>query len=182
MKKLYTMREALEREDLLASILAGETWKTWRAVLIAAAGEPLSFWERRTFTKVTGRRREPGKPVDELICVIGRRGGKSRAASVLANGRLFGCPGTWRAPSLRLFGSGPATSRCLLFLLPWRHRVGAIAQRISDQQNTRHYLAGERCRPGNQNRVGRRHPRNLGVRDHCRRSGVLDYGHGVSKR
>jgi len=79
-----TMREALDDPDLLGGILPGKTWSTWRTVLIAAMGERLSFWERRDFRKVTGRAREPGKRVDELIAVVGRRGGKSRAASVLA--------------------------------------------------------------------------------------------------
>jgi hypothetical protein len=83
-KKIYTMRQALDDPDLLGTILPGDTWKPWRILLIAAMGEPLTFWERRTFTKFTGRKREPGKMVDELVAVCGRRAGKSRAASVLA--------------------------------------------------------------------------------------------------
>jgi hypothetical protein len=81
---LFTMREALEREDLLGTILAGDSWKPWRVLLIGAAGERLSFWERRTFTKLTGRKREPNEPVDELIVAVGRRGGKSRASATKA--------------------------------------------------------------------------------------------------
>lgn len=84
MKKLYTMRQALEDPDLLGTILEGDSWKPWRILLIAAAGEPLTFWERRTFTKLTGRKREPGKMVDEFIVAAGRRAGKSRASSALA--------------------------------------------------------------------------------------------------
>ena len=79
MKKLYTMRQAVEDPDLLGGLLAGDTWRTWRILLIAAMGEPLTFWERRTFAKFTGRKREPGKIVDELVAVAGRRAGKSRA-------------------------------------------------------------------------------------------------------
>ena len=44
----------------------------------------MSWWERRTFTKLTGRKREPNEPVDELIVAVGRRGGKSRAAATKA--------------------------------------------------------------------------------------------------
>jgi hypothetical protein len=44
---------------------------------IAAIGEPLTDEERAIFAKLTGREREPGVRVDELWCVIGRRGGKS---------------------------------------------------------------------------------------------------------
>jgi len=85
MRKTVTMRAALDDPDLLVTILSGPIWKTWRTVLIAALGEPLNVWERRTFKRVTGGRgREPGKIVDHLVCVVGRRGGKSRAASALA--------------------------------------------------------------------------------------------------
>jgi hypothetical protein len=84
MKKNCTMRQALEDPDLLGTILAGDTWKPWRIILIAAMGEPLNFWERRTFAKFTGGRKPPGKMVTELVAVAGRRGGKSRAASALA--------------------------------------------------------------------------------------------------
>jgi hypothetical protein len=83
-KKLYSMRQALEDPDLLGTILAGDTWKPWRVILVAAMGEPLKLWERRTFHKFTGRSREPGKIVDELVAVAGRRAGKSRASSALA--------------------------------------------------------------------------------------------------
>jgi hypothetical protein len=43
-------------------------------LLIAAMGEPLTDEERAIFAKLTGREREPGERVDELWCVIGRRG------------------------------------------------------------------------------------------------------------
>jgi hypothetical protein len=36
------------------------------------------------FRKLTGRDREPGRRVEELVCVVGRRGGKSRAMATLA--------------------------------------------------------------------------------------------------
>jgi hypothetical protein len=53
-------------------------------VLIAAMGEPLDDSERTTFTQLTGRQQEPLQRVEEFVGVIGRRGGKSRAISVLA--------------------------------------------------------------------------------------------------
>jgi hypothetical protein len=52
-------------------------------LLIAAMGEALTDEERPIFAKLTGRAREPGERVDELWCVIGRRGGKSRAIAAL---------------------------------------------------------------------------------------------------
>jgi hypothetical protein len=81
---LFTMRDALERDDLLGTVLSGDSWRAWRVLLIGAAGERLSWFERHTFTKLTGRKQEPDEPVDELIVAAGRRGGKSRAAAAKA--------------------------------------------------------------------------------------------------
>jgi hypothetical protein len=44
-------------------------------LLVAAIGEPLTDSERKTFTTLTGREREPGRCVEEFIGVIGRRHG-----------------------------------------------------------------------------------------------------------
>ena len=63
--------------------MGGYSWLAWRILLIAAMGEPLTDEERAIFTKLTGREREPGERVGELWCVIGRRGGKSRAIAAL---------------------------------------------------------------------------------------------------
>jgi hypothetical protein len=84
MKKRVTMRQTLETPELFGDIMPGKTWWRWRTLLIAAMGEPLTFWERRIFRKFTGRDREPGKMVEELVAVAGRRSGKSRSAAVLA--------------------------------------------------------------------------------------------------
>jgi hypothetical protein len=47
-------------------------------------GEPLTDAERSLFRELTGgREHEPGQRVEEFAGVIGRRGGKSRAISVL---------------------------------------------------------------------------------------------------
>jgi hypothetical protein len=78
------MRRALEDPDLLGGILEGATWRPWRIILIAAMGEKLTWLERRTFKRFTGRGCEPGKMVAELVAIAGRRGGKSRASSALA--------------------------------------------------------------------------------------------------
>ena len=47
-------------------------------------GEQLTDDERAVFKQLTGREHEPGQRVEEFVGVIGRRGGKSRAISVLA--------------------------------------------------------------------------------------------------
>jgi hypothetical protein len=46
-------------------------------------GEALTDGERALFRQLTGRDREPGQRVEELVGVVGRRGGKSRAIAAL---------------------------------------------------------------------------------------------------
>jgi hypothetical protein len=77
------MRQALGDRRLLGATLEGPSWRAWRVLLIAAMGEALDEDERAIFTKLTGRDREPLERVDEFWTVAGRRGGKSRAISVL---------------------------------------------------------------------------------------------------
>ncbi len=84
MRSLVTLREAFEDERLLGNVLPGPSWKLWRTMLIAAQGEPLMRDERRLFAKYTGRAEEPGVRIDEGLFVVGRRGGKDKAASTLA--------------------------------------------------------------------------------------------------
>jgi hypothetical protein len=79
-----TMRDALADPALLGSVLAGASWQAWRVLLIAAMGEVLTDDERATFTSLTGRLVEPLQPVEELVAIVGRRGGKSRALATLA--------------------------------------------------------------------------------------------------
>jgi hypothetical protein len=79
----FTMRQALNDPLLLGGVLAGDSWNTWRTMLIATMGEELRDEERAIFRQFTGREREPGAPIEEGAFIIGRRGGKDRAVSVL---------------------------------------------------------------------------------------------------
>src|SRR5262249_26220900 len=79
-----TLRKALADPALLGGVLAGETWRTWRCLMLSAMGEVLTDDERVIFTKLTGRAREPFRRGEELAAVVGRRGGKSRAVATLA--------------------------------------------------------------------------------------------------
>jgi hypothetical protein len=79
-----TMRRALDDGGLLASTLEGASWTAWRAILIASMGERLTNDERVLFKQLTGREREPRQRVEELVGVVGRRGGKSKAIATLA--------------------------------------------------------------------------------------------------
>jgi len=82
--KRVPIRDALQRSDLLGSALPGDTWLPHRTLLIAAMGEELTDQEREVFRMITGRDREPGVQVDELVAVLGRRAGKTRSAGTLA--------------------------------------------------------------------------------------------------
>jgi hypothetical protein len=78
------MRQALSAPGLLGNVLRTESWLSWRSLLTAANGEALTDTEREVFRRLTGRDSEPLSRVEELWCIAGRRGGKSRAAAVLA--------------------------------------------------------------------------------------------------
>jgi len=84
MKPLVSIRSALEDPQLLGNALAGDSWAVWRVILIAGLGEELTDEERVLFREVTGREKEPMERVDELWAIVGRRGGKTRAAGTLA--------------------------------------------------------------------------------------------------
>jgi hypothetical protein len=55
MRVRTTLREALSDPRLLGKALAGDSWHTWRTMLLAAMGEPLTGAELATFQAVTGR-------------------------------------------------------------------------------------------------------------------------------
>jgi len=71
-------------ERLLGPFFAGPSWARWRAVLKAARGEPPSSNEELQLFREVAERGWPTEPVDELIAVIGRSGGKNSAAAALA--------------------------------------------------------------------------------------------------
>ena len=79
-----SLREALSDLNLLGASIAGDSWRSWRTLLIAAMGEALTEDERATFRALTGRDLEPLQRVDQFAAVIGRRGGKSRTMATLA--------------------------------------------------------------------------------------------------
>lgn len=85
MKPRITLRQALVDPQLIGSVLAGDSWATWKCLLIASMGEALTDREREVFKRITGGPdREPTTMVEEMAGIIGRRGGKTRAISVLA--------------------------------------------------------------------------------------------------
>src|SRR6478736_1450176 len=79
-----TLREALSDPNLLGTAIAGDSWRSWRVLLIAAMGEELREDEREIFSQLTGREHEPLQRIDQFAAVIGRRGGKSKAIATFA--------------------------------------------------------------------------------------------------
>ena len=76
--------KVMRHERLLGASFAGESWDTWQAVIKAAHALPLSDDERTIFNNVAGGRSLPTRQVKELVCVVGRRGGKDSVAALLA--------------------------------------------------------------------------------------------------
>jgi len=74
-----SLREALIDPNLLGNVLVGESWTTWRALLLACMGERLTADELSIFQRVTGDRTQaPPSRIEEAAFIIGRRGGKDR--------------------------------------------------------------------------------------------------------
>jgi hypothetical protein len=65
-----TMRRALSDPALLGNVLAGESWRAWRIMLIAMMGEALDDEERTVFAKLTNRQREPLRQIEEFWGLI----------------------------------------------------------------------------------------------------------------
>src|SRR5262245_38377759 len=78
-----TLRTALENPQLLGGAIPGDSWHGWRSLLLAALGEALRPEELATYRSLTEREQPPTERVSELVAVVGRRGGKSRAIATL---------------------------------------------------------------------------------------------------
>jgi hypothetical protein len=84
MKPLISMREALSDPALLGHFVEGDSWATWRALLIASRGEPLTNEEMELYRERTGRIEAPTAPVEEMAFIAGRRSGKTVTAACLS--------------------------------------------------------------------------------------------------
>lgn len=62
----------------------GATWTAWRALLAALFALPMSEADLQVYQRCTGRQRPPEAPAKEAWLIVGRRGGKSRVAALLA--------------------------------------------------------------------------------------------------
>lgn len=68
---------------LLGGTFSAATYDPMRAVVKAALGEPLNETEAALFAKLCGGRDVPADPVQTLVLIVGRSGGKTLAAAAL---------------------------------------------------------------------------------------------------
>jgi hypothetical protein len=77
--------QAMADPNFLGACLGEQsTWATWRTGLRAAFGLSLSDDERAVFKEIAGEREPPSERVQALLCIAGRRGGKTRMAALIA--------------------------------------------------------------------------------------------------
>ncbi|HDR28855.1 hypothetical protein [Rhodovulum sp.] len=79
-----TIRDAMLDPQLFGDIFGGDSFAAWRALLSGFHGLDLDEAEASTFKALTGRRSAPQGPFSELWLAVGRRGGKSHVAALLA--------------------------------------------------------------------------------------------------
>src|ERR1700719_4501943 len=75
--------EAISDDRLLGAAFTGDSWSTWRSILRAAEGLPLTDDQHQDFCRVA-EREPPARRVRELWAIVGRRGGKDSIASAIA--------------------------------------------------------------------------------------------------
>lgn len=78
------IRLAMTDAKLFGPELGGESFAAWRALLCGFYGLPLSEEEAAIWREITQREEVPTEAHDELWLAVGRRGGKSRAAALVA--------------------------------------------------------------------------------------------------
>lgn len=78
------IRRLMTDEDLFGSQFADDSWSAWRALLSGFYGLPLDDAERELFERITALPEPAQTALVELWLAIGRRGGKSQIAALLA--------------------------------------------------------------------------------------------------
>tara|TARA_R110002124_G_scaffold239494_1_gene404677 strand:+ start:7033 stop:8439 length:1407 start_codon:yes stop_codon:yes gene_type:complete len=81
---MIDIRQAMTDDNLFGAQFGADSFAAWRALLAGFYGLELSEAEQETFTLLTQRTEAPTGPFDELWLPIGRRGGKSLTAALLA--------------------------------------------------------------------------------------------------
>ena len=82
--KTPTVLQVLDDPGVFGRTFAAPSWKSWRALLAAMFGLQMSAAEADLFRRCTARPCLPDQPTREAWLVVGRRGGKSRIAALVA--------------------------------------------------------------------------------------------------
>jgi hypothetical protein len=77
--------QALDDPKVFAPFFRGNTWQSWRVFLAALFALPMTPEQLELYRQHTGRTLPPTTPHYEAWLVVGRRGGKSFALSVIAS-------------------------------------------------------------------------------------------------
>ena len=81
---MVSIVETMTDPKLFGPTFGSDSFAAWRALLGAFYGLPLDDDQLETFKTLTGREKAPEGAFDELWLAIGRRGGKSHAAALVA--------------------------------------------------------------------------------------------------
>lgn len=76
--------DLMRAPELLGSAFTGTSWDAWEAVHRGAFALDMTEEQRKTFAELAGGRTPPTDPVKELLCCVGRRGGKTETAALIA--------------------------------------------------------------------------------------------------
>lgn len=79
-----TILHVLAEPKLFGPLFAGPTWAAWRVVLAALFGLPVADKDQALLHQLTGRTQPPTSQAREAFFIVGRRGGKSRLAALVA--------------------------------------------------------------------------------------------------
>lgn len=82
--RIRDVLELVESPRWFGADFGGPSWAPWRAALKAAFALSMSAAELALYRAATGREAPPTTPCRELWAIVGRRGGKSRIAALLA--------------------------------------------------------------------------------------------------
>ncbi len=81
---LVTILNALNDPKLFAPHFQGAEWDAWRVFLASVFGLPVTGDDLAVYRSQTGRTAPPMEQAREAWAIVGRRGGKSRVAALLA--------------------------------------------------------------------------------------------------
>ncbi|GAA0581442.1 hypothetical protein ACFQH5_11220 [Halomonas salifodinae] len=79
-----SIRDVMTDPALFGDQFSGDSWAPWTSLLCGFYGLALNREERRIFHSITRRSSSPKEACEELWLVVGRRGGKSQCAALLA--------------------------------------------------------------------------------------------------